>query len=137
MLSIAAAALAFSAPPSLTRREMFVGMGAAATAMAPLAAMADVSKYAGAADKKKAEFLATLPTDDPRSPSYESPYVTIMKNAAKTEADEKAVRTFGKGGEGAGGNGKTEDGVAMGRKPYDPNGCSETCKTKRLAKYGY
>ena len=58
MLSVVVAALSFSAPPSLTRRDMF-GFGAAAAAMAlPVApAFAEVSKYAGTADAKKAAKL--------------------------------------------------------------------------------
>merc|ERR1740127_57525 len=131
MLNLVVAALSFSAPPSLTRRDMMVGFGAAAAAMAPLSpALADASKYAGAADRKKAEFLATLPVTDPRSPSYVAPYVGIMKKASETEAAEKAARTFGSGEIG---NGKS-DGVTF-RKPYDPNGCSAECKSKRMSKY--
>ena len=47
------AALAFSAPPSRTRREMVTGIGAAAAAMISSPAFADPSKYAGSADRKR------------------------------------------------------------------------------------
>ena len=59
LANIVVAGLAFTAPPSLTRRDMLVNFGAAGAAMAPLAAFAgDPSKYAGAADRRKAEKAA-------------------------------------------------------------------------------
>ena len=58
MLNLIVAGLAFSAPPSLTRRDMIAGVGAgfgAAAAMVQAPAFAAVNKYAGSADRKKAE----------------------------------------------------------------------------------
>ena len=116
-------ALAFSAPPSqLSRRDMITGLGGAAAAMVPMAAFADASKYAGAADARKA--AKAPPKDGP------TPYEQLM---AASKVNSPPVIAVPEGD--FIGNGKL-DGVTY-RKSYDPNACSESCKKKRLAKYGY
>ena len=147
LLNALVAALAFSAPPSLTRRDLVAGMGAAAAAMVPLSpAFADVSKYAGSADKRAAEKAAAKAVAGP------SPYEKIMA-ASKDAAPPKLTGDFDP-------NGKL-DGVSF-RKATDPNACSEVrtpdlrvlysnrsksgrlesplgqaCKKKRLERLGY
>ena len=133
MLSYVVAGLAFSAPPSLTRRDLFANAAAVATVAMPSVAFAKPEDYAGAADRKKAakeaERIAAL------GPDYKSPYQKIMIAATAREAEEKAaLQAAMKGPSSA--NGKDENGVSF-RKPYDPNACSVECREKRLKKYGY
>ena len=56
--ALVVAALSFSAPPSLTRRDMAVGMGAAAAAMVPGLAFAETAAERKA--KEKASLSETL-----------------------------------------------------------------------------
>ena len=135
LANIVVAGLAFTAPPSLTRRDMLVNFGAAGAAMAPLAAFAgDPSKYAGAADRRKAEKAAAEKAKRGDAPT---PYQELMMRAAETDAKAKAdfIAAAEKGGSYSV-NGKGDDGVSY-RKPSDPNGCSQACKDARLKKFGY
>ena len=127
MLSVVVAALSFSAPPSLTRRDMF-GFGAAAAAMAlPVApAFAEVSKYAGTADAKKA---AKLKADNQKKCGAD----TCITQYEYLFKDQKAQTYVAPTNEAEGRGAIT----STLRKPTDPNGCSAECKAKRLAKYGY
>ena len=63
LYALCTAALAFSAPPSMTRRDVFVAFGGAAAAMAPLSPAFAENKYAGSADRKKAAKYAALPIE--------------------------------------------------------------------------
>jgi len=133
------AALAFSAPPSLSRRDMVFGASAAAAAMIPSSpAFARPEDYAGSADrKKKAKEDARIAA---LGPDYKSPYQKIMESSAKREAAEaaanEATMKAAYGDLAQTGNGKDKGGVSY-RKPSDPNACSAECKEKRLKKYGY
>ena len=128
--NVVVAALAFTAPPSLTRRDMLVGFGAAGAAMIPVvpAAFADPSKYAGSADRKKAEKAAAEKAKLGNEPTA---YQQIMLASQERESKEKAdiVAAQQKGGSYSV-NGKGDDGVSY-RKPSDPNGCSKVRRWSR------
>merc|ERR1740138_1005591 len=105
-------ALAFSAPPSLTRRDMAVGLGAAFAGVAA-PAFADASKYAGAADKRKAEKLeAKIAAEGGPKPT---PYAQLTSASTLPAEIKQPPGAYGA-------NGKDANGVSN-RKPYDPNGC--------------
>ena len=92
MLNLIVAGLAFSAPPSLTRRDMIAGVGAgfgAAAAMVQAPAFAAVNKYAGSADRKKAEKLAA---EKAKLGDQVTPYELIMQSARENEKREKAEK---------------------------------------------
>merc|ERR1712096_329404 len=116
------AALAFSAPPTLTRRDIFVGMGAAAAAMAQspaFAAEAPKNPYAGAADRRAAEKKAAELAK--RGPDYKTPYEKIV---ASSKAYESTLVKEAPPSGAYYANGKSESGVSF-RNPNDPNACSE------------
>ena len=101
MLAAVTAALAFSAPPSLTRRDMVqFGLGATAAAVFQAPAFAEEAKEPPkvAAEVKKEEEKSTLTTPS----SYYNP-------------NGNNVMAL-----------KGSDGVNM-RKASDPNACSEVC----------
>ena len=118
------AALAFSAPPSLTRRDMMVNGAGFAAAMVSAPAFAKPSDYAGAADRKKAakkeaEIAAAGGVKD-------TPYETLMKSARVTEEAGKKSQSMAVNYGGTSNNGKSDGGVSY-RKPTDPNACSDVC----------
>ena len=119
MLHYVVAGLAFTAPPSLTRRDMITGMGAAA-AMVQMPALAYENKYAGSADRRAAEKKAK------EAPSGPTPYQEIV--AASRAAEERAAKDFTPLAGAYSANGKAENGVSY-RKPNDPNGCSDVNAT--------
>ena len=125
MLSVVTAALAFSAPPSCTRRSAIVNFGAAAAA-AVVAAPAFADNRGQYTSAEKEEFAREMKSLD--------------QAAAMKKADEASAKPSQPSYYNPNGNNvlaiKGSEGVNM-RKPSDPNGCSEECRAKRLAKYGY
>lgn len=116
------AALAFQAPASLTRRDMMVNAASFGAAFAAAPAFADASKYAGSADRKKAEKAAAdlAAAGGPKPTQYE----VIMKTARPAEEKAKKDQEMALNYDGISTNGKTAGGVTY-RKPSDPNACSE------------
>lgn len=133
MFAYVVAALAFSAPPSAsrTRREMMVGVGAAAAAMVQFPAFAEEKKFMGPGDKRKAEALAAAKAKE----GVKTEYQKIIEASKATEAEEAKrksefyalIKT----------DTKLAEAEPNLRKSTDPNACSPECKAKRLAKYGY
>merc|ERR1719453_2497243 len=102
---------------------MMVGFSAAASAMVQSPAFADASKYAGAADKKKAEKAAAeLAKNGPQK----TPYALIIEASGDKEAKEKAELKGLMNAAGTFSTSSKADGVTF-RKPSDPNACSEVC----------
>ena len=113
-------AVSFNAPPSLTRRDMAMGFGAAAAAMIQVG-----PAFAESAQEKKQREKDEL--------------AKTLATFAKTTQEDKddRARLTGSNIYNPLATRSTASTSASARKSTDPNGCSEECKAKRLAKFGY
>ena len=149
MLTFLTAALAFSAPPSLTRRDMYaqgvptlsllcpcpcsplislsfeslwvrvVGMGAAAAAMVQAPAFAVGDNPYAGAADRKR--ADKVAAEKAYRASADTPYAKIAAQAKLAEANQAKPPATG----AFYSNGKSVDGGVAFRKPSDPNGCSD------------
>ena len=108
----------FSAPPSLTRRDMFAGMGAAAAAVVAQPASAVFTTVPQTQNYQ--DRLNAARAEKNRLPDGRTPYEALISSTAKDA--EKPAPPSGSFYS----NGKGPDGVSY-RTPSDPNGCSEVC----------
>lgn len=107
-------AVAFSAPPSMTRRDVAMGFGAA------LASVAGPAFAESREEKTKAQMEEVA---------------RIAKGAADAEKDRQSLTGFTYYNPNA--IRSTSNQQSTARTASDPNGCSPECRERRLKKYGY